>query len=135
MSCFATNPCTVMKVLSIFLNRVGKERKELEFGVSFAKNERARIFMDDSFNSEAWNKCSNNGQELLAGRVNGKIFLPDRSLRPEMIYEEEGEGGTQIKLSQYGKIFSDMNLLNSPKNPLEIELFPRGKKRFWGHFS
>ena len=135
ISLFCTKPMhkNKMKLLSILLKRAGKESKELEFGVSFSKNNRDRIFANDTSNSKSWNECSNNGQELLAGRVNGKVFLPDLSLKPEMIYKEEG--GRHLKLSQYGKIFSDMNLLNSPKNPLEIELFPRGKKRFWGHFS
>jgi len=111
--------------LSILLKRAGKESKNLIFFYGFIRNKTQNVFADLD-NSETWDEFLTGGQELLAARVNGKVFLPDRSLKPMGIYKNDQ---WNFKLSQFGKEFSEMSASNSVENPLEIELFPRGKIR------
>lgn len=105
--------------LSVLLKRAGKESQVLYFNYD---KKLLQILKYDSINHTAWNKCSNNDKELLAARVNGKVFLPNRWLKPSINYKD---GQYQFKLSQFGKEFSDMD--NSTEISLDIEIFPRGK--------
>jgi hypothetical protein len=105
--------------LSVLLKRAGKESQVLYFNYD---KKLLQILKYDFINQTAWNECSNNDKELLAARVNGKVFLPNRCLKPSMSYKD---GQYQFKLSQFGKEFSDMD--HSTEISLEIEIFPRGK--------
>jgi hypothetical protein len=96
----------------VLLKRVGKESQVLYFNYD---KKLLQMCNNDFINHTAWNECSNNDKELLAARVNGKVFLPNRCLK----------GQYQFKLSQFGKEFSDMD--NSTEISLDIEIFPRGK--------
>ena len=118
-----------MKSLSIRLKRSGMESKNSKFFFSFENENNATIFTNNVSISKAWNEFSNYGQELLAGKVDGKVFLPDKSLRPTLVYKD---GKKYLKLSQFGKGFCEMNSLKSSKKLLEIELFPRGKIQIQG---
>lgn len=105
--------------LSILLKRAGKESKNLYFS---ADTNLVHVSSYILPNSKIWDEFSNNGQELLAARVNGKVFLPDRNLSPSICFKDDR---FQFKLSQFGKDFVDLN--DSTENPIEIELFPRGE--------
>jgi hypothetical protein len=103
----------------VLLKRAGKENQVLYFNYD---KKLLQMFNNNFINQTAWNECSNNDKELLAARVNGKVFLPNRCLKPSMSYKD---GQYQFKLSQFGKEFSDMD--NSTEISLDIEIFPRGK--------
>lgn len=111
--------------LSIMLKRAEKAPKFLNFMASIYPGKSPKVIPDSVENVEAWDQIRYEKQELLAAKLNGKVFL----LAPKIIHEN---GLLKFKLAQYGHEFAEFEPV-FPDDPVklgEIEIVPRGKPFF-----